>query len=113
MALGVLVNGQTERFAPQRPVVVYGSLGAQIITYQKLRLIVQIDAHSGFYQSQLRELGSPAVNLATGLRYFFGTDYSIELSISEDLAIDTTPDIVARLALTYRPDQERRVSISF
>lgn len=104
MAMGVLVNGPTNRFAKQRPIVGYGSLGAQIVVHRKFRLIAQIDAHSGFYESNLVELGNTAVNLAVGFRYLFDNDYTFEISISEDLAIDTTPDIVARLALIYRPE---------
>ena len=103
MAFGVLINGKTNRFADQNPLVLYGSLGAQYVVHHKLRLIAQLDGHSGFYDSALRELGDPAVNLAVGARYLPGSAYTFELSVSEDVAIDTTPDIVARIALTYRP----------
>ena len=108
VALGVLVNGKTDRFADQRNVAVYGSAGAQFALHHKFRLIAQLDAHSAFYNSALTELGNPAVNLAVGARYLPGSSYTFELSISEDVAIDTTPDIVARLAVTYRPDPTRR-----
>ena len=108
VALGVLVNGKTDRFADQRNVAVYGSVGAQFALHHKFRLIAQLDAHSAFYKSGLTELGDPAVNLAVGARYLPGSSYTFELSISEDVAIDTTPDIVARLALTYRPGPTRR-----
>ena len=108
LALGVLVNGQTDRFADQRNVAVYGSMGAQFAVNHKFRLIAQLDAHSAFYRSGLTELGDPAVNLAVGARYLPGSSYTYEFSISEDVAVDTTPDIVARLAVTYRPEQSRR-----
>ena len=102
-AVGVLLNGDTNRFADQRNIAVYGSVGAQFAVNHRFRLIAQLDAHSAFYKSALTELGDPAVNLAVGARYLQGSSYSYEFSISEDIAIDTTPDIVARLALTYRP----------
>ncbi len=105
LALGVLVNSQTDRFAAQERIVGYGSVGVQYALHHKLRLLAQIDAHSAFYRSELRELGSPAVNLIVGVRYLHGRSHTFELSISEDAAIDTTPDIVVRLAVTYRPDQ--------
>lgn len=107
MALGLLVNSKTERFADQEDVVGYGSLGAQFALSHKVRLLAQLDAHSAFYRSALRELGSPAVNLVVGARYLYGHSHTFEFSISEDAAIDTTPDIVARLAFTYRPDETR------
>lgn len=106
-SLGMLVNGSTDRFAEQRGVAVYASVGAQYVVFNQLRFIAQLDGHSAFYKSRLRELGDTAVNLAVGARYLVGRDYTFELSISEDVAIDTTPDIVARLAMTYRPDQTR------
>ena len=106
-AVGVLFNGDTDRFAEQRNLSVYGSVGAQFAVNHRFRLIAQVDAHSAFYKSALTELGDPAVNLAVGARYLQGTSYTYEFSISEDIAVDTTPDIVARLALTYRPDQTR------
>lgn len=106
-ALGVLFTGRTDRFADQERIALYGSVGAQFVAHQKLRLIAQLDGHTAFYKSDLRELGDPALNLAVGARYLAGKGYTYELSISEDAAIDTTPDIVARLAMTYRPDQTR------
>lgn len=107
VTLGVLFNGRTDKFAEQQGIALYGSLGAQFVAHQKLRLIAQLDGHSPFYKSGLRELGDPAVNLVVGLRYLASRAHTLELSISEDAAIDTTPDIVARLAMTYRPDQTR------
>ena len=103
LALGVLVASNTDRFADQENVAVYGSLGVQFAAWQKLRLIAQLDGHSAFYKSQLRELGDPAVNLAVGARYLLNPAYTLELSISEDVVVDTTPDIAARIGVTYRP----------
>jgi len=108
LSLGILFNGQTDEFVRQEAVAIYGSVGVQFVAHQNLRLIAQLDGHSAFYRSRLRELGDPAFNLALGLRYLAGKEYTYELSISEDAAIDTTPDIVARLAMTYRPDQTSR-----
>lgn len=104
-AMGVLINGKTDRFAEQRPLVLYGSLGLQYVLHHRLRLIAQLDAHTPFYQSELRELGDSAVNLTLGARYLAGGLYTYEISFSEDAAIDTTPDIAVRLAVIYRPDQ--------
>ncbi len=103
VALGALLIGQTDRLAPQRTVALYGSAGAQFVLTHRWRLIAQLDWHTPFYRSNLRELGDPALSLSTGFRYLGPADQSIELSISEDISVDTAPDIVARLAWTYRP----------
>jgi len=102
-ALGVLYAGATNRFALQKQLVAYGSLGAQFVHSQRWRIIGQFDWHTPFYTSALRELGDPAIGLTVGIRYLAPDDQTLELSISEDVAIDTTPDIVARLSWTYRP----------
>lgn len=102
-AIGVLAVGQTNRLAPQRSLVAYGSFGVQFVLTKRFRLLSQIDWHTPFYVSELTELGEPAVGLSVGVRYLGPADQSIELTVSEDAAIDTTPDIVARLAWVYRP----------
>lgn len=107
VAAGVLFNGETDRFAEQRQLVGYGSAGLQFVLHHNFRLLAQIDAHTPFYRSELRELGDTAVSLTLGARYLAGSRYTYEFSFSEDAAIDTTPDIAVRLAVTYRPDQTR------
>lgn len=102
-SLGVLKTGSTQRFARQKGLVVYGSAGVQFVLSHRTRLIAQLDGHSGFYNSAVHELGSASMNLAVGVRYLARSDQTIEFSISEDAAIDTTPDIVARIAWTIRP----------
>ena len=108
VAAGLLLTGQSNRFAEQEPLIFYGSLGTQFAASYKLRLIAQLDGHSPFYDSRLGELGDPSINLAVGLRYLQGASNTFELSISEDVAVDTTPDIVLRLAWKYRPANGRR-----
>lgn len=102
-ALGVLKSGSTQRFARQQPLAAYGSVGVQFVLSHRVRLITQIEAHSAFYKSKLPELGNASLNVAVGVRYLAPSDQTFEFSISEDAAIDTTPDIVARLAWTIRP----------
>lgn len=103
VSLGAAYLGEADDFPDQRRGAVYGSVGTQFAINHRWRFISQLDAHTAFFDSALRELGDTAVNWGVGFRYLAGQSYSLELSISEDIAIDTTPDIVARLALSYRP----------
>ena len=105
LALGLLIIEDTPEFVRQESAAVYGSASVQYRLSHNLRLIAQLDGHTSFYKSGLRELGAGSINLAVGARYLKARSYSYEFSISEDVMIDTTPDIVARLAITYRPDQ--------
>lgn len=102
-AMGALYVGESDRFARQKQFVVYGSFGAQYVQSHRWRILAQLDWHTPFYTSALTELGEPAVGLTVGLRYLAPDNQTVELSISEDVAIDTIPDIIARLSWTYRP----------
>lgn len=104
---GLLLPGRTDALPSQRSLVVYGTLGAQLLLTQRFSLMLQLDWHTAYYHSALRELGDPVAVLSTGLRYVARKDQALELTISEDVAIDTAPDIVARLAWTYRPNRLR------
>lgn len=104
--LGVLLIGQSDRFTSRKSVAVYGSAGVQFVLANRLRLMSQLDWHTPFYNSVLREIGSDAVSLSVGVRYLLPSNQTFEISISEDAAVDTAPDIVARLAWVYRPGQE-------
>jgi hypothetical protein len=106
-SLGLLLVGQSRHLAPQRTFVAFGALGTQFRLSQRYRLMLQVDWHTPFYDSGLHELGDPGVILVVGLRYLAAHDQTLELTISEDAAIDTAPDIVARLAWTYRPTAGR------
>ena len=102
-AIGALFLGNSDHFAEQKQLVAYGSLGTQFVYSHRWRLLGQLDWHTPFFNSALTELGQTAVGLTVGLRYLALNDQTLELSISEDIAIDTTPDIVARVAWIYRP----------
>ena len=102
--VGALYTGATDRFAQQKRLVAYGSYGVQFVQSHRWRILGQLDWHTPFYTSDLRELGGRSVSLTVGVRYLVPNDQTIELSISEDAAIDTTPDIVARLSWIYRPE---------
>lgn len=106
-AIGILFTGRNQQLPPQKTIVPYGSLGLQWKLSRRWRLLGQIDWHTAMYDSQLRELGSLAVSLTTGVRYLGSSNQTLEITLSEDAAIDTVPDIVLRMAWTYRPSVGR------
>ena len=99
---GAIATGESELFASQRPLVAYGSLGSEFRLHPRWRALVQLDWHTPFHDSALRELGEPAASLVVGVRHLARSG-RFEFSIGEDALIDTAPDIVARLAWTWRP----------
>lgn len=102
-AVGALYLGSSSDFSSQKNLAAYGTFGTQYILSNRWRLLAQLDWHTPFFNSRLTELGDPAVNLSGAVRFLGPADQTIEFSISEDIAIDTTPDVVFRLAWTYRP----------
>ncbi len=105
--IGLLYAGDNERLAPQRNLVVFGTAGSQFRLSRRYRAMAQLDWHTPFYRSDLPELNDPTVVFSAGLRYLVRGNQTLELSISEDVAVETAPDIVARLAWIYRPTLER------
>jgi len=102
-SVGGLIIGGNDELPEQRNIAAYGSFGMQYIAWQNLRLLAQLDWHTPFFKSQLRELGDTTVSLSFGLRWLLKGNQSLEFSFSEDAAIDTAPDITARVAWTFRP----------
>jgi hypothetical protein len=63
------------------------------------RLKLQVNAHSAFYDSALRELGDPAVQLLLGGSVRLAPRWYLDLAVGEDIAVNTAPDVTFQLAL--------------
>jgi hypothetical protein len=100
--VGVLVPGHVDDLADQLPATGFGSFGLQYRWRPRWSFILQADWYTPFFDSRLTELGDFATRASVAARYVMRNQRLIELSISEDAVIDTAPDIVARIALTWR-----------
>ena len=90
--------GQGKRLAAQHETLVWsGSLGINAIVTRHWSAVLQFDGHSRVFDSDLRVLGS-ALQLSFGPRYQSGAWQSY-LSISEDIAVDTAPDVQFQLSV--------------
>ena len=98
----MLLAGRSELFDAPRERILYGSFGMSLRAHRNWQALAQIDWHTPFHDSELRELGAFAAGLAVALRYRLGPGQRLELGISEDAVVDTSPDIVGRLAWTWR-----------
>jgi len=103
-SIGVLLIGPPEGLAEPEPLAGFGVMGIQYRLKPNFSLLAQIDWHSAFFVSELRELGEFAASFSAGFRYRTRAGQVIELSIHEDAVVDTSPDIVARLGVTWRPN---------
>lgn len=81
----------------------FGSLGAAWRALRPVALKVQIDGHTAFYEhTGLRELGDPSLQLILGGTAAMPGGVMLDLGVSEDIAVDTAPDVVFHLALKRR-----------
>jgi len=83
----------------QKRSVLFGSAGVSWAPGVHWRLKAQLDAHTAFYRSDLRELGAGSVQLLLGGSVRLGPRWLLDVAVSEDLAVDTAPDVALQLAL--------------
>ncbi len=102
--LGVLVPQQAEGLPGVSSLLAFGNIGLhwhpQWLAQRDIRLALQLDVHSPIYKSTLRELGNYTVQLAMGGTWNPSPSHEFSAAFLEDVAIDTTPDLV--LHLQYR-----------
>lgn len=64
-----------------------------------LALKAQVSGHTPFYQSELRELGKDTLQLIVGGTLAFSPQTSLDIGVSEDVVVATSPDVAFHLAL--------------
>jgi hypothetical protein len=79
-----------------------GWVGAGWSPLDWLSLKVQIDSHTALYDSDLRELGDPAVILTMGGTLGLGEKTFLDVGVGEDLNVNASPDITFHLDLNHR-----------
>jgi len=84
----------------QRRTVVNGLLGASLQLTTHWQFATQLNAHSAFYQSDVRALGN-ALQLSFGPRYS-SDRWRADFAVSEDIAVDTAPDVQFALNVARR-----------
>jgi hypothetical protein len=101
--LGLLVMGDGDVLASrQRRGLVFGGLGLSWRAGSVVDLKAQVDAHGAAYQSELPQLDATSVQLTVGGTIHFGPAASLDLSIAENLFVDTIPDVVLNLTFSWR-----------
>jgi hypothetical protein len=84
----------------QRNVVGFGSLGVGWSPLASLAFKVQVDGHTPFYRdSALSELDGSSLQLTIGGTIGFLRTMALDLGVSEDVVVNTSPDVVFHIAL--------------
>ena len=82
----------------QRRWVGFGTIGVSWQALPALALKTQIDAHTAFYRSELASLSITAAQLQLGGTWSLSPANAIDVAISEDIVVNTSPDVVFNLA---------------
>jgi hypothetical protein len=79
-----------------------GWLGAGWSPLDWLGLKLQLDSHSALYDSNLDEIGTPALILTLGGTLGLGEKTSLDIGVGEDLSIDASSDVTFHLSLAHQ-----------
>jgi hypothetical protein len=94
----------------QKSFVTSGTLSLSFACSAATELTAQLDAHSAAFDSELKFLGSAEI-LTLGGVHRFKSGWRLELGVSEDIAVDASPDVVFVVRLTdaaSNPKPEQR-----
>ncbi|MCX5907211.1 MAG: DUF3187 family protein [Deltaproteobacteria bacterium] len=68
-----------------------------------IALKIQANGHTSLYKdSDLRELSMYSIQLLTGGTIFFSKNVNLDIAVSEDVIVKTSPDAVFHFALNYK-----------
>lgn len=100
--VGALLLGTPEivRYDARRAGLL-GLLGGGIRPWPRWGVKAQLELHSALYESRLREIGDPGVQITIGGWRDLRERGVVELAINEDLAVSTSPDLVVHLNLRW------------
>ena len=87
----------------QKKWVGFGSLGIGWAPLNWISFKVQADAHTPFFSdSDLKEIAANAVQLIVGGTISFSEKTALDIGVSEDLIVNTSPDVVFYFTLRTR-----------
>jgi hypothetical protein len=97
---GVTWLGEGDRFArQQREWMWLASAGISARAIGNLTLTVQVDAHSALFDTNDLDFLGDAVLLSVGGSYEFTSDWNLTLGVSEDIAVESSPDVTFIVAV--------------
>ena len=83
----------------QRNVAGFGTFGFGWGPVEWLAFKAQLSGHTPFFESELRELGGDSLLLTIGGTLAFSPRTTLDIGVSEDVVVNTSPDVAFHLAL--------------
>lgn len=69
---------------------------------QHWSLIAQLDSHAAPLDSTITGVGDDAVMATLGARWYFAPQWSVDISVVEDIRVETAPDVTFQASVRYR-----------
>ena len=67
-------------------------------------IIAQVDAHRAVADSDITGLGDDTIMLTVGGRWRLSRDFALDISVVEDIRVETAPDVTFQLSVRFRPE---------
>jgi hypothetical protein len=100
---GLLRLGQPDTFPGRsRDWVALGMLGASWQPFPQLGFKAQLDVHTAFYESELEELGSAAMQATFGGWWVIGERHVLTVAVIEDLVVRAAPDVSLQVGFQWK-----------
>lgn len=74
---------------------------------QNWSVIAQLDSHAAPLDSTLTGVGDDAVMATVGTRWYFAPQWSVDISVVEDIRVETAPDVTFQASLRYRSSMSK------
>lgn len=78
-------------------------IGAGYTISERIDLLVQAAVRSPLYDSGIEHLGDSAGTLTFGGNFRFFSNYVIGVGVSEDIKVQSAPDVAFQLSIKYQP----------
>jgi hypothetical protein len=86
----------------QRPLVGFGALGLGVSPADWIELKIQTNAHTSFYSdSGFQEISAASAQLTMGGTLRFTPKTSLDIGVTEDIIVGTSPDVVFHFSLAH------------
>ena len=104
--LGYLYAGESELIENiQEQHLWFAGLGLDWRLGESWSLLGQVDAHAAPADSDIKGIGETAVMLTLGARWRFAEQWDLDLSLVEDIQVETAPDVVFQAGVRWRPQR--------
>ncbi len=69
---------------------------------QRLTLGARLQLHGEVLDNVPDDISGPSVMLVTGVSYAFNDDWQLQVTVAEDVKVDSAPDVIFRVGLSHR-----------